>query len=207
MMESLCTNITTDDNSVIDSCLTLVNIKDTIKRLKCEKKDDVYNNMASEHFINAPDSFDEYLFMCVIWQMFTSWLYALVLSTFILIPKDNKDIQTSDKYRGIALSAICTKLFEYIILPIYGHMLTSGDLQFAYRADTSPTQCMWAAREVITYYNNNSSDVYSCLLDCSKAFGHSRHDKLQQKLIPTGLSAVITRSLMKMYVNSQIQVR
>ncbi len=95
---------------------------------------------------------------------------AMVLSTLIPIRKDNNDIQNSDKYRGIALHAMCTKLFEYIILSIYGHMLTSGDLQFAYKADTSTTQCTWATREVISYYSSNGSDVYSCLLDCSKAF-------------------------------------
>ncbi len=64
MMESLCTNIRTDPNSASDCCVTLEHIKDAIKRLKCEKQDVVYNNMASEHFINAPDSFNEYL--CVI---------------------------------------------------------------------------------------------------------------------------------------------
>ncbi len=41
---------------------------------------------------------------------------AMVLFTLIPIPKDNNGIQNSDKYRGIALSAICTKLIEYIIL-------------------------------------------------------------------------------------------
>ncbi len=83
-------------------------------------------------------------------------------------------------------------------------MLTSGDLQFAYKADTSTIQYTWASREVITYYNNNGSDVYSCCLDCSKAFDHIRHDKLLQKLISTGHPLVITRSLMNMYVNSQM---
>ncbi len=132
--------------------------------------------MASEHFINEPDSFYEYL--CV---LFSKYLFngympaAMVLSCLIPIPKDNNDIQNSDKYRGITISAIYTKLFEYIILSIYGHMLISADLQFAYKADTSTTQCIWAAREVITYYNNNGSDVYSCLLDCSKSFDRIRH--------------------------------
>ncbi len=57
------------------------------------------------------------------------------------------------------------------------------------------------------YYNNNGSDVYSCLLDCSKAFDRIRHDKLLQKLISTGLPPVITRSLMNIYVDSHIRVR
>ncbi len=54
---------------------------------------------------------------------------------------------------------------------------------------------------------NNGPDVYLCLLDWNKAFDCIRYDKLLQKLISTGLLPVITRSLMNMYVNSQIQVR
>ncbi len=63
------------------------------------------------------------------------------------------------------------------------------------------------AREVISYYNNNGSDVYACLLDCSKAFDYAGHDKLLQKLMCTGLPPIIIRSLMYMYCNSKIQVK
>ncbi len=85
-------------------------------------------------------------------------------------------------------------MFEYIILSIYGHMLISGDLQFAYKACTSTTQWAWASREVTTYYNNNGSDIHSCLLDFSKAFDHIRYDKLVQKLLSTAVPPVIARS-------------
>ncbi len=47
---------------------------------------------------------------------------------------------------------------------------------------------------------------YACLLDCSKAFDHVRHDMLLQKLMSTGLPPMIIRSLMYMYSNSKIQV-
>ncbi len=123
------------------------------------------------------------------------------------IPIDNNDLQNSHKYRGIALSAICTKVFEYIILELYGHLLTSSELQFAYKSKASTTQCIWMAREVISYYNNNGSDVYACLLDYSTAFDHVRHDMLFQKLMSTGLPPIIIRSLMYMYSKSKIQVK
>ncbi len=61
------------------------------------------------------------------------------------------------------------------------------------------------AREVISY-NNNGSDVYVCLLDCSKAFENVRHDNLLQKLMSTSLPPIVIRSLMYMYSNSKIQV-
>ncbi len=55
--------------------------------------------MASEHFINAHDSFYEYL--CVLFNkclLHGYMLSAMVLSTLIPIPKDNNDLQNSDKY-------------------------------------------------------------------------------------------------------------
>ncbi len=76
-----------------------------------EKQDDIYNNMASEHFINATDSFYEYLGV-----LFSKCLLpgnmpaALVLSTFI--PKDNNNMHNADKYRGIAL--ILSSLEAYL---------------------------------------------------------------------------------------------
>ncbi len=63
------------------------------------------------------------------------------------------------------------------------------------------------AREVISYYNNNGSDIYVCLLDCSKAFDSVRHDMPLQRLMSTGLPPIIIRSLMYMYSNSKIQVK
>ncbi len=54
-----------------------------------------------------------------------------------------------------------------------------------------------------SYHNNNDSDIHSCILDCSKAFDHFRHDKLVQKLLSTVLPPVITRFLMnRYYINS-----
>ncbi len=82
-------------------------------------------------------------------------------------------------------------------------MLISVDPQFVYKADTSTAKWTWAAREVITYYNNNGSDVYWCHFRLQQAFDRDGHEKLLQKLISNRLPLVITRSLMKfnMYVN------
>ncbi len=90
----------------ITDCLE--HIKDAIVRLKCEKQDSVYKNMASEHFINARDSIYEYLCALSNKSLLHGYISAdMVISTCIHIPKDNNDMQTSDKYRGIALSALC----------------------------------------------------------------------------------------------------
>ncbi len=208
MIENLNTNIRMDTSSVASCIITVDLIKKAIKQLKSNKQDGAYSAMASDHFINAIDKFHEHLSI-----FFTKCLShgympdAMVLSTLIPIPKDANNMHLSDKYRGIALSAICTKLFEYVILDLYRPMLMSGNLQFAYKTKSSTTQCTWMAREVISYYNNNGSDVYSCVLDCSKAFDRIRHDKLMEKLVSIGLPPIITQILMHMYINSHICVR
>lgn len=207
MMDSL-NQLLQDSDSYKHCIINIDHIHKALKRLKSDKQDGVYNEIASEHILNATESF--YKHLCV---LFTTCLvhgympHAMTLSTLIPIPKDANDLKNSDKYRGIALSALCTKIFEYIILDMYGHILTSGDLQFAYKSDASTTQCTWVAREVISYYNENGSDVYSCLLDCSKAFDRIRHDKLLYKLMQTDLPPIFIRSLMNMYVNSTIRVK
>ncbi len=121
---------------------------------------------------------------------------AILLSTIIPIPKDpNGTGQKSDSYRGIALSALCTK----VILNMHNDSLISNNLQFANKADTSTTQCTWAAREVTSYYNNKGGNVYCCLLDCSKAFDQIKHDKLLEKLVAKDVPPVIIRVLIDVY--------
>ncbi len=45
-------------------------------------------------------------------------------------------------------------------------------------------------KEVIKYYLNNNSDIYTCLNDATKAFDRIRYDKLFQILIDRGIPAL-----------------
>ncbi len=166
-MTGLNKSIKMDNNSLSDCHISNEHFHKAIKWLKGEKQDGVFNKLASEHFINPTELYYEQLRSLFINCLKHDYMpNALILSTLLPIPKDNNDLQNSHKYRGIALSAICRKVFEYIILELYGHLLTSSELQFAYKSNASTTQCTSMARDVISY--NNGSDVYACLLDCSK---------------------------------------
>ncbi len=86
-----------------------------IKRLKCEKQNGVFNKLASEHFINATELYYEHLCSLFINCLKHGYMpNTMILSTLLPIPKDNNDLQNSHKYRGVVLSAVCTKVFEYI---------------------------------------------------------------------------------------------
>ena len=55
-------------------------------------------------------------------------------------------------YRAIAGSPQILKLFDNVILLLWGHLLSSDSLQFGYKCGTSTTQCSWLVKEVADYY-------------------------------------------------------
>ncbi len=75
-----------------------------------------------------------------------------------------------------------TILFKYqVYLTTSNQMcLTASNLPFAFKDNSSTTQCTWLSKEVIAH---KGSDVYSCLLDCSKAFDKVKHSDLFDRLL------------------------
>ncbi len=116
-------------------------------------------------------------------------LDKMLMSTIVPIPKEGSNSASElDNYRAIALCVLFLKIFEYCLLISNKDKLLVSNLQFAYNADYSTSQCTWLAKEVITHYKNNESNVYTCLLDCSKAFDKIKHDVRFKKLYDKGLS-------------------
>ena len=187
---------------------TTDDIREAIKCLKTGKQDGVHDLM-TENFINAPVSFNET--MCAFYNVCLTHGYVpkkMLISTLVPIPKDmSKSDIVSDNYRAIALSALFMKIFEYCVLNQNRDKLLVSGLQFAYKPEHSTTQCTWAAKEVVSYYNNNGSNVHACVLDCSKAFDKIRHDILFKKLYDKGLPPILVRIIMQMYLNSSAQVK
>lgn len=99
------------------------------------------------------------------------------------------------------------KILEYVMLLCYKDFFNTSDLQFAFKENASTTQCTWVAKEVISYYTENDSKVYSCLLDCSKAFDKVKHSQLFKKLKERNLPAIVIRLIMYMYMNGSMRIR
>ena len=55
-------------------------------------------------------------------------------------------------------------------------------------------------KEVVGYYMNNGSDVYTCYVDTTKAFDRVQYDKLCCLLIERGVPPVIVRVMLDLYV-------
>ena len=72
----------------------------------------------------------------------------------------------------------------------------TSDMQFGLKNKHSTIMCSLAYYEVINHYLCNHSNVYSCLLDASKAFDRVHYGKLFNILLYKKVPFVIIRLLL-----------
>ena len=164
-------------------------------------KTDVTESYTSDVFLHAPDALFDHLA-----AVFRSYLLhgavTLQILTCAFLPLFKGGVKNPaifDSYRAIAGASQLLKLFEYVILTVWGDCLQSDSMQFGFKKGVSTTQCSWLVTEVTTYFMRRGTAVAACLLDCSKAFDKCQFDKLFAKLIAKGLPAVVVRVLIFMY--------
>ena len=117
----------------------------------------------------------------------------LLLSTNISIPKNNRgSMNSSDNYRCILSNSIC-KLYDYVFIDLNIDYLKTADMQFGLKNNHSTGLCTAVYIESVNHYMNEASDVYSCLIDASKAFDRVHWGKLFSTLIEKKVSFIFLR--------------
>ena len=108
----------------------------------------------------------------------------LPISSIFSIAKDLKSsLSSSDNYRGISLFNLICKVFDYVILDLCNDYFRTSNMQFGLKNKHPTIMCSLSYYEVITHYVCNHSNVYSCLLDASKAFDSVHYGKLLNSLL------------------------
>ena len=108
--------------------------------------------------------------------------------------KDTRgDICSSDNHRAISLSTVLIKIFESIILHRCYEVLSTSNQQFGFKRKHSTIQCTWLVKENINYYKSMNTNIFCCLLDCSKAFDRISFHTLFTKLLTTCIPGIILR--------------
>ena len=102
-------------------------------------------------------------------------------------------------YRGISLSPVISKLFKVCLSSKYGTFLTSHNLQFGFKKNSSCASAIFVAQQVIQHFNKNGSTVYLSALDTSKAFDRVDHNMLIKKLVSRGAPWCFIRIIKKWY--------
>ncbi len=149
-------------------------------RMISDKKSDVEGKLWSNHVIHAPDSFTIHLFLMATAMMLHGYNpQNLLEETQISLPKNiHADICDSDNYRGICLRSCLTKIIEWVIFSRHSDKLLISGLQFAFKSGHSTSLSTLVMKEVVTYYWNRQSNIYSVFIDASNAFDRVRYDRI-----------------------------
>ena len=188
--------------------ITPLLVHEAIGRIKSNKTDPVYC-FTSDCIKQAPIILCEKL--SVLFKMFLVHGHVskfLMVSTLIPLVKDKLgDISSSSNYRSIALNSMILKIFDWIVLTLYGKNLITDDLQFGFQEQVSTGMCTWLVVETIDHFIRNGSEVFICVMDMKKAFDLVRQSTLFEKLIDRKIPAVFLRLLLKMYDIQTANVR
>ena len=93
-----------------------------------------------------------------------------------------------------------SKLLDYIIFNMIESKLETEDVQFAYKNSFSTSMCSFLVIETIEYYRSRGSNVFTLLLDATKAFDRVQYSKLFKMLINRGVCMLVVRLQINMYL-------
>ena len=152
---------------------------DIVKKAVCSmkpRKSDVSGCYTTDALLNAPDILFEQLAV-----VFRSWIThgkitpsMLACCYLPLLKSSLKDPSNTGSYRAITGSSLILKVFEKVIILLWGHLLASDSLQFGFKASTSTTQGTWLVTEVVQHLLRTGTNPIVTVLDCTKAFDYSQ---------------------------------
>ena len=181
---------------------------EAIRNVKKDKNDPGFS-FNSNCFKRSPDSLYRHLSEMVKCSLVHGHVcQELLLATIVpLIKNKLGSHESSDNYRSIALSSVVLKIFDWIVLLLFGEKLGFDELQFSYQNNCNTAMCTWLVIESTDYFLRNGSNVYSCFMDMRKAFDLVKHSILFQKLRERELSPIFLRLIIIMYINQKANVR
>ena len=94
-----------------------------------------------------------------------------------LLKDKHGDTSRLDMYRGITLSSAISKLFEAVLVSMFGDHLQSSDLQYGFKRSNSCSHAIFTFNESVRCFMKNGGQVHCAALDATKAF-----DKVLQEL-------------------------
>jgi exonuclease III len=199
------------EGMVTNQCTYSIGVSDiesAIKQLKCGKSGGC-ENIYADHIVHGTHKLNVMLSLVYNAMIVHAFSPSVLLTGLLVpIPKDRKkSMCSSDNYRAIALNSILCKVLDLIILIKETSSLCSSDLQFGFKKGLSTTHCTFLLQETVSYYNYNHTNVYTLLLDASKAFDRVNYCKLFERLIEKKMSPVILRLLLYMYTNQKMMVQ
>ena len=99
----------------------------------------------------------------------------------------------SNTFRAITLCSVMCKLFEIVVQKKCQDIFKTSDLQLGFNSKSSTTACIFAVQEVMSFYNDQNTNVYCTLLDASKGFDRLEFCTLFRKTIKCKMCPLLVR--------------
>ena len=154
----------------------------------CVNKACGLDSLSAEHLMYASPKIHILLAICFNAFIVHDFLPSSMTDTVLyLLPDKCKNISDKGNYRHIALSSVVSKVFELVLLGKLKSCLCTSDYQFGFKSNHSTDLCIYTLKEVIDLYKSQSSSIYLCFMNASKAFDRVNHWTLFKKLIDRDL--------------------
>jgi exonuclease III len=187
---------------------TYSDVKDAISDLKSGKSAGM-DGLSSEHFKYADDRL--YILFSLLFNSMIIHGYVpghMMDSIIIPLLKDVKgDISDKENYRPIAITCISSKIVELLILQRYRSCLNTTSNQFSFKSQHSTDMCALILKETVQHFVSQSSPVYLCYVDASKAFDRINYWHLYSKLLSRGLPVLIVRLFVYWYSSQTFVIK
>ena len=207
LLENININIKDEEVAEVDK-ITPELIKEILKSKIKSNKADAMEEFNSDCLQNAPDNLFEVIALLFKGLAVHGFMPSILLFCAIipLVKDPSGSLDSSSNYRGIAISSLFLKIWDWIVIMLHGDALSSDELQFGFKKSSSTSLCTWSVVETINYYKRGGSDVFCCLLDCKKAFDTVEHSKMFKKLSER-IPMVFVRILLVTYLGQKCFVR
>ena len=183
-------------------------VRDAVNMLKPGKVD-ISGSFSSDVFLNAPQLLFQYLA-----YIFRSFVFhgtvtrEILCCAFLPLFKGGlKNPAKFESYRAIAGASQILKIFEYVILILWGDKMCTDSMQFGFKKETSTTQCSWLVLEVAQWFYQRGGMVHAAFLDLKMAFDKCLFSNLFIKLREKGIPSIIVRVLCFAYQEQKAWVR
>ena len=107
----------------------------------------------------------------------------------------------------MALSSIILKVFDWVVILLFGKSLNLDTLQFSYQKHCGTNMCTWLVVESISYFLRSGSQVFATFMDMKKAFDMVNQSLLFKQLRDRNLPPIFTRLLIVMYISQTDKVK
>ena len=122
-----------------------------------------------------------------------------------------KDPLMQKSYRGITLTSVLAKTFEFVlldrILPILSDTCIPQLTQTAYQKGVSCSEAIFACQEAITKFTKEGDHIYSCFYDLASAFDTVEYPVLLSHLKRAGITGKAWRLIKQWYTDPKSAVR